>query len=81
MKPKLGNVIEFKTCKGLAYAVYTHRHAEYGELLKFIDGFYELRPASFESLLTRQVKFAKFIPLFASIKLNLVAIAGSIDIP
>jgi hypothetical protein len=43
-RPEIGDIIEIKTPKGLAYAQYTHRDALYGNLLRVLPGLYERQP-------------------------------------
>ncbi|MCY2926143.1 MAG: hypothetical protein NT031_12015 [Planctomycetota bacterium] len=68
MKVNVGDVIEIKTSKGLVYALYTHRHPQYGALLRV--------------LAVRQgVRFATFFPLQAAVDRGIVTVAGNTTVP
>jgi hypothetical protein len=65
-RPRIGDVIEFPTPRGLAYAHYTHRHTArpvYGPLLRVFSGFHERRPPSFGTVVRGPVQFTTFFPV------------------
>ena len=51
---KIGDIVEIKTGKGLAYAHYTHKHKQYGALLRVFRKFYGVRPSDFTELVKKQ---------------------------
>jgi hypothetical protein len=67
-RPKLGDIIEIPTSKGLAYAQYTHQHSQYGGLLRVFDTLHEKRPENFSSLVKSEVRFSTFFPLHAAVR-------------
>ena len=63
MRPRLGDVIEIETPKGLAYAQYTHEHRDpprYGSLLRILPGIYSQRPSDFAALVAEEERFSVF---------------------
>lgn len=45
-KKRIGDVIEIRTSKGLAYVQYTHEYSKppkWGSLVRILQGFYEKR--------------------------------------
>lgn len=78
---KIGDVVEVQTSKGLAYAHFTHKHAEYGNLLRVFRRFFEVRPTDFQGLVNSEPAFVCFFPLAAAINLKIVEIAGNAPIP
>ena len=84
MSLKLGDLVEIPTAKGLAYAIYTHRHTEppkFGALIQVFDGLYETRPADLHGLLSQPIRFATFFPLQAAVNQHIVSIAGHVEVP
>lgn len=79
-KIKIGDVVEIKTSKGLAYAQYTHKHKQYGALLRVFDGFYSHRPTIFTDIVNVRPKFSCFFPLTAAVDRNIVSIAGNVNV-
>ena len=75
-KPKLGDILEIPTAKGLAYAQYTHEHAQFGSVLRVFDTLFESRPDNFTSLVTGPVRFSTLFPLPASVKNGIVNVIG-----
>jgi hypothetical protein len=76
-----GDVIEIPTTIGFAYALYTHKNALMGTLLRVLPGVYEERPQEFDSLITAPDRFLVFYPLVRGIKLGLVSVATHADVP
>lgn len=80
-KLKLGDVVEIEAAKGLAYALYTHKHKQYGALIRIFDGVYSSRPDDFSALNEGVVSFSCFFPLGAAVDQSIVSIVGNVDIP
>jgi len=81
MKVKCGDIIEIKTSKGIAYALYTHRHPRYGALLRVFDGLFATSPDNLGDIVTLAVRFATFFPLQAAVDRGLVTVVGNAPIP
>ena len=79
-KIKIGDVVEIKTSKGLAYAQYTHKHKQYGALLRVFDGFHVVRPIDFTGIANSCPKFSCFFPLSAAVDRNIVLIASNANV-
>jgi hypothetical protein len=80
-KPRIGDVVEIQTGKGLAYALYTHEHREYGSLLRVFGRTFSERPDILSSLVVEGPQFETFFPLIAAQRRKIVAIAGTVDVP
>jgi hypothetical protein len=79
-----GDIVEIKTGKGLAYAIYTHRHAtppKFGDLIQVFDCLYESRPVDIESIAKNPIRFATFFPVRVALNRGLVERVGTISIP
>jgi len=84
MRVRIGDIVEIRTAKGLAYALYTHRYAEppkYGALLRVFDRLYPSRPGNIAEIILNPVKFSTFFPLGAAVSRGIVAIAGNVPVP
>ena len=84
MKIEFGTIIEIKTSKGLAYALYTHRHDEpprYGALLRVFDKLYPSRPTDIRTIIKEPVQFSVFFPLQAAVNRGIVNVVGHTEIP
>jgi hypothetical protein len=81
---RFGDIIEIVTSKGLAYAIYTHRHVtppRYGAVIHVFDQMYESRPANVAEIASNPVRFATFFPLGAAVNRKLVEVIGNVPIP
>jgi hypothetical protein len=72
-KLKVGDVVEIKTGKGLAYAQYAHKHKQYGALLRVFGNFYSTRPDNFAELVKSKPAFMCFFPLSAAADQGIVS--------
>lgn len=75
-RSKVGDIVEISTGRGLAYAHHTHRHTQYGSLLRVFSGFDVERPVDIVSVAARPVQFSTFFPLNAALTRKIVEIAG-----
>lgn len=83
-RPRIGDVIEIATPKGLAYAQYTHSHTDpprYGALIRVLPGLYPSRPTAFTEIVNQCERFSVFFPLGAACNRGIVIIVGTYDIP
>ena len=81
MKIKVGDIVEIKTSRGLAYAIFTHKHPRYGVLLRVFDGFFESRPSDLAILASRDVSMEALFPLQAAVDRGNVGIVGNLSVP
>ena len=54
-RPRIGDVFEIETPKGLAYAQFTYNYKEppvYGVLIRVLPGLYESRPLLIERIVS-----------------------------
>lgn len=83
-RPKIGDIIEIKTPKGLAYAQYTHKHdkpPKYGALIRVLPGLYKTRPTDFSKLVQEMERFFVFFPLNSAITRGIVTIVAHEEVP
>jgi hypothetical protein len=83
-RPRIGDIVEITTSKGLAYALYSHEHAKppfMGSLLRVWSGFHPIRPSSFSELARQKEQFSVFFPLRAALKQGIVQIVGHEELP
>jgi hypothetical protein len=83
-QPRIGDIVEIKTSKGFAYALYSHEHKgpdRMGSLLRILPGIFSKRPENFLGLVEQKEQFAVFFPLRAAIKQRIVQIVGHEELP
>lgn len=78
---KIGDIVEIRTAKGLAYAQFTHKHKMWGALLRILPGFFEQRPADFLPVVEQAESFVIFFPLQAAINREIFEIVGNEAVP
>ena len=83
-RPRIGDVVEIVTPKGLAYAQYTHNHKgrpHWGHLIRVLPGLFESRPATFSKLVQEKERFFIFFPLGVAVHRGIMEIVAREDIP
>ena len=80
-KLKIGDIIEIEVAKGLAYAQYTHKHRQYGALLRVFGGLYDVRPNNFAALVKSKPTFMCFFPLNVAVDQGIVSIVDNVALP
>lgn len=80
-KIKIGDVIEIKTKNGWSYAQYTHKHTQYGALLRVFGDIYKSRLEDFSELVKSNPAFMCFFPLGAAVDQGIVSVVGNTDLP
>jgi hypothetical protein len=84
MKVQIGDLVEVKTKKGFAYALYTHSHDKrprFGAMLRLFDELYPSRPANLNAIVSGRVRLSIFFPLQAAVDRGLVEVIGRVSIP
>jgi hypothetical protein len=78
---RIGDVVEVPVSKGLVYAHYTHRHPEFGALLRVFGDIFTERPSSADlnTLVRKEPQFITFFPLQAALKHRIVSIAANAE--
>jgi hypothetical protein len=69
---RLGDIIEIKTSRGLSYAQYTHKHSQYGALLRVFEKAFAIRPTDFSQVVLLPVACVTVFPLGAACSRGIV---------
>lgn len=77
---KIGDVVEVKTSRGFSYLHYTHKHRQYGALLRAFAGFHDTRPSALPELMARPAAFQCFFPLRAALDQGIVSVVGNVEL-
>jgi hypothetical protein len=83
-RPRIGDVVEIETPKGLAYAQYTYNYKAppvYGALIRVLPDLYDSRPSDFSGLVREKERFSVFFPLGAACNRGIVKIVAHEEIP
>ena len=83
LRPKIGDLLEFQTAKGLGYAQYTHRFDDkfYRDLIRVIEGLFDERPADLEALAARPTLFWVYFPVASEAWRGTLTLLGPVTIP
>ena len=86
MKPRkrvrLGDLLETSIAgHGFAYFQITHKHPEYGMLVRVLPGIHVSRPPNLKELVSRRTLWVAFSPVNLMIKPDLLSIVDNFPIP
>src|SRR5256885_4508062 len=79
--PRIGDVIEIPTAKGLAYAQFTHKMPLYGRLIRVVEGIWRTRPHAFDEVINAPTRFFTFFPVAATVNQEVVSLVGNLPVP
>ena len=79
--PRIGDVIEIPTAKGLAYAQFTHKMPVYGRLIRVVEGIWRTRPQALEEVVNAPTRFFTFFPVAAAVNQEVVSLVGNLPVP
>src|SRR2546428_5364197 len=78
--PQIGDILEIRSARGLAYAQLTHRHRWYGPLLRVLAGYFQRRPPLSRTLLGA-TRFYAFAPIEEAVRGGLFLLVGNAEAP
>jgi|SRR5919205_731208 hypothetical protein len=82
--PKLGDVVEIKTPKGLRYVQYSAKHTShpvFGELVRVLPGLYDSRPADLPTLVLEKEDYFVFTPIGLACRRKWATIVSNDAVP
>jgi hypothetical protein len=79
-KLRAGDIVEIVTARGKSYAMFTHSHPQYGELLRVWNDHLRETP-DFDWLVRRLPSFTCFFPLVGAVRKGAVKIVGNVQVP
>lgn len=77
---KLGDVLQVLTREGVAYAQVTHKHREFGFLIRVFPGFHAQVPRDFAEVVAVEPQFSTFFPVQTAVNQGLIAVVGNVPI-
>jgi len=80
-RPLIGDIVEIPVGTKLAYAQFTHKHRQYGSLLRVLPGIRDARPTAFAELASGDHQFIAFFPLGAACNRKIVSVVAHESIP
>ncbi|WP_215398953.1 hypothetical protein [Rheinheimera oceanensis] len=79
-KVKQGDVLQILTSQGIAYAQVTHKHPEFGYLIRVFSGFYGKKPADFSSVVSGPVQFSAFFVVQSAVNQGLLSVVANVPV-
>ncbi|MDD0976808.1 hypothetical protein [Pseudomonas fontis] len=79
-KVKLGDILQVLTAEGVAYAQVTHKHPEFGFLIRVFPGFHASPPETFASVVEAEPQFSAFFVVQSAVNQGLLAVVGNVPV-
>lgn len=80
-KLKIGDILEVRTPRGLAYVQYSHYKKPYGTLIRVLSNFYQSRPMDFSQIAQGKELYFVFCPIEALVVKRLLEVVANEKIP
>jgi hypothetical protein len=74
---KIGDIVQVLTSEGVAYAQVTHKHKEYGHLIRIFSGFFAKQPKDFGEMVNQSPQFSAFFPVQHAVNQGLLSVVGN----
>ena len=74
---KIGDVLEVRTSRGLAYVQYTHYQKPLGALIRVLPGFHQSRPTDWAQLAKTKELYFVFCPIETLVDRGLLLVASN----
>jgi hypothetical protein len=79
-RPRLGDIVELSTPKGLAYCQFVAKDPFMGPLLRVLRGLFETRPPDVALLAKEPELYCVHLPLGPSVSRGLVSVVGHAEV-
>lgn len=80
-KVKLGDILQVLTSQGVAYAQVTHKHSEFGFLIRVFPGFHNQQPKDFSVVVEGEPQFSAFFVVQSAVNQGLLSVVGNVPVP
>ncbi|MDR3527898.1 MAG: hypothetical protein P4L57_11510, partial [Rhizomicrobium sp.] len=77
---KIGDVIAIPTALGIAYAQYTHKHPQFGSLLRVFERIHSELPLDLSEIPNGLLRFSTFFPLGAAVNRRIFSVVGNFPV-
>ena len=74
---KTGDMLQILTAKGVFYAQVTHKHPEFGHLIRIFSGFYNAPPKDFLKVAEGNVQFSAFFMAQSAVNQGLLSVVAN----
>src|SRR3546814_12102861 len=78
---KFGDILQVLTSQGVAYSQVTHKHPEYGFLIRVSPGFHNEQPKNFSAVVESEPQFSAFFVVQSAVNQGLLSVVGNVPIP
>lgn len=78
---KIGDILQILTSEGVCYAQITHKHPEFGFLIRVFTGFYDKTPNDFEKVTQSLVQFSAFFVAQSAVNQGLLSVVANSPVP
>src|ERR1700754_4897300 len=79
-KIKLGDVLQVLTSEGVAYALVTHKHSQFGFLIRVYSGFYAQKPRDFALVVAGEPQFSAFFVVQSAVNEGLLSVVANVPV-
>lgn len=80
-KVKLGDILQVLTSQGVAYAQVTHKHPEFGFLIRIFSGFHNEHPNDFSRVVDSEPQFSAFFVVQSAVNQSLLSVVANVPVP
>ena len=80
-KVRLGDILQVLTSQGVAYVQVTHKHPEFGFLIRVFPGFHNEQPKDFSAVVDGEPQFSAFFVVQSAVNQGLLSVVANVPVP
>lgn len=80
-KIKLGDILQVLTSQGVVYAQVTHKHPEFGFLIRVFPGFHNEHPQDFSVFVDSEPQFSALFVVQSAVNQGLLSVVENVPVP
>ncbi|WP_394887062.1 hypothetical protein ACG873_20275 [Mesorhizobium sp. AaZ16] len=77
---RIGDVMQILSSQGVSYAQVSHKHTQYGFLIRVMPGTYDRKPQEFSAVVDQEPQFSTFFLVQTGINQGLFAIVANVPV-
>jgi len=80
-KIKFGDILQILTSQGVAYAQVTHKHPEFGFLIRVFPEFHNEQSKDFSVVVDAEPQFSAFFVVQSAVNQGLLSVVANVPVP
>ncbi|MBL8578683.1 MAG: hypothetical protein JNK47_15775 [Mesorhizobium sp.] len=77
---RIGDIMQMLSSEGVSYAQITHKHPDFGFLIRVMPGAYDRMPENLSVVVDQEPQFSTFLAVQSAVNAQVFAIVGNVPV-